>query len=84
MHRKSFTLIEMLVVVTLIVGLMAMMAPSWRRLKFESWLTTQHYILKRNVDEAVMRGAIRKLHHYEAAMDHVDWQIEQVRSRYRK
>jgi len=73
----------MLVVVAIIVGLMAMMAPSWRRLKFESWLTTQHVQLKRNVDEAVMRGAIRKLAHYEAAMAHVDWQIEQVRKRYK-
>jgi len=83
MHRKSFTLIEMLVVVALIVMMVAMLAPSWRRLKFEAWLTTQHYMLKRNVDEAVMRGAIRKLAHYEAAMRHVDWQIEQVRKRYK-
>jgi len=73
----------MLVVVALIVMMIAMMAPSWRRLKFESWLTTQRYILKRNVDEAVMRGAIRKLHHYEAAMAHVEWQIEMVRKRYK-
>jgi len=65
MQRKSFTLIEMLVVVTIIVGLIAMLAPSYRRLKFESWLATQHYMLKRNVDEAVMRGAIRKLRHYK-------------------
>ena len=83
MQRKAFTLIEMLVVVTIIIGLISILAPSWRRLKFESWLTTQHYILKRNVDEAVMRGAIRKLHHYEAAMRHVEWQIEQVRKRYK-
>jgi len=33
---KAFTLIEMLVVVTTIVGLIAMMVPSYRRLKFEA------------------------------------------------
>lgn len=83
MNRKSFTLIEMLVVVTIIVGLISIMLPSIRKVKFEAWLTNQHYMLKRNIDEAVMRGAIRNPHHYEAAMAHVDWQIQMVRKRYK-
>jgi len=82
--KKAFTLIELLIVVVIIVGLISILAPVYRKAKFEAWLTAQEVMLKRNIHEAVMRGAIRKLSHYEAAIAHVDWQITMVRKRYRR
>jgi len=81
--KKSFTLIEMLVAIVIVICLISIILPSIRKVKFEAWLTTQHYMLKRNIDEAVMRGAIRNPHHYEAALRHVEWQIQMVRKRYK-
>jgi len=69
----------MLIVVAIIVIIVSLFSWTYRKLRYEAWLTAQHAQMKQIIDNAVIRGAIKTPQQYEDAMNHLTWQIEQAR-----